>query len=186
MQPMFNWARIVLMWTFRIVAIAGFTTSAHAQTCTASMDQLAFGTVKLGGLGQMRASSRITVTCTGLANETVRLCPTASEGEVTRLTGGAALKLTLYSNFNQKTLWNDGIDIALDGTGAGQASRTIEAGLSNALGSGKAGQYTGLFNPMFEGNYVSAGPRCAAGAGGAAALRVAPALRKATVPVAKK
>ena len=183
---MYHWARIVVTWTLRLIAIAGFTAGAHAQTCTASMDQLAFGTVKLGGLGQMRASSRITVTCTGMPNETVRLCPTASEGEVTRSTGGAALKMTLYSNFNQKTLWTDGIDIALDGTGAGQASRSIEARLSNALGSGRAGQYTGSFNPTFIGSYVSAGPLCDAGAGGAAALRGAAVARKATVPVAKK
>ena len=153
-----------------------FGSVAMAQSCSVSIDQMNFGQVMPANLPTSGTVSTVTADCTGQANETIRLCPSLQGGNVMNVSASDyQLYVTLYSDVNHQVPWQSGIDIVLDGSGAGHATLSIYGRLTQSSKAFKSGQYAGVVNLALLGNYISTGPICGAGA---------QALRPAGVPKA--
>ncbi len=83
-----------------------------AQTCSWSVSNVAFGTVNTLSGGNTDVTGTATITCTGTAGRTVRLCPNLGYGtggltESNRrmLSGGNALTYQLYQDAARTTIW---------------------------------------------------------------------------------
>lgn len=146
------------------MGLMGFGSVAIAQSCSVSIDQLNFGQIRLANLSTSGTVSTVTADCTGQANETIRLCASFQGGDIMNVSAsGYLLRVNLYSDVNYQIPWQSGIDIVLDGTGTGHATKSIYGRMSQISGSFKGGQYTGVINLALVGTYVSTGPICGAG-----------------------
>lgn len=164
-----------------ILVLVAFASGAQAQSCSVSIDQMAFGQVRLADLAVSGTVATVTADCTGQANETIRLCPSFQGGDVSHISApGNQVHLNLYSDVSYLIPWQSGIDILLDGTGTGHATLSIYGRLSQNSGAFKGGQYTGVINLALLGNYISTGPICGAGA---QALRQPASVAKAAAKV---
>ncbi len=169
-------ARVFANLAIGAIGLAAYGSVAMAQSCSVAIDQMNFGQVRLADLPTSGTVSTVTADCTGQANETIRLCPSFQGGDIMHISGsGNQVHVNLYSDVNYQIPWQSGIDIVLDGSGAGHATLSIYGRMSRIAGSFKGGQYAGVINLALLGNYISTGPICGAGA---------QALRPAGVPKA--
>jgi spore coat protein U domain-containing protein, fimbrial subunit CupE1/2/3/6 len=153
------------------IGLAVASSPALAQNCSFSISALNFGTINLTANTQFTATATYSASCTGTANTTVRTCPNidvgsggSSSGNPRFLLNGATqLNFNLYQDGSYASVWGSNlwafagsypsptIDVALDGTGNGNASQTI-------YGQVSAGQQTspaGLFSSSFSGTQAS-------------------------------
>lgn len=134
------------------IAAAAFATAAgaQAQSCTATIDNLSFGTVNLTTGLPYDTNGTMQISCSGTAGSTVRVCPNigagsggTSGGSPRLMTGAPAgsLAYNIFQDSGHNVVWGSvlggtggatppQIDIVLDGTGSGSASRTVYASVS--------------------------------------------------------
>ncbi|MFE0499554.1 spore coat protein U domain-containing protein [Lysobacter soli] len=150
----------------------------RAQTCTATMGGLDFGTVDTVSGSPTDYSSSMSITCTGYATPNIRVCLSlgAPSGiwDPRHMTGPASNRLNynLYQDASRTTVWTSVFDpqprpVALDlPTNGGAASATVPyygrvpGGQTNA----PAGSYSNYFSTddtlVQAGGYTGAPPAC--------------------------
>lgn len=62
---------------------------ANAQSCSSSVDQMNFGTVRTSQFPNSGGVSTITVVCDGTPGEIIRLCPSVQGGDIVNTTSAA-------------------------------------------------------------------------------------------------
>jgi len=171
------WFRSAGITCWSLIAMLAFTGSAAAQACSVSMSELAFGTVALRQSGSGSSTAAVSVSCVGLPNQTVRVCPSVAS---TNAGGRAGGQLTAIGNTNghvevalfddpmYSMPWHSGIDVALDGRGNGTARQTIYGRIYANPGVKSAGQYRAPLAVSYTISYLGLGPLC----GGAPAAHV--------------
>lgn len=149
-------------------ALAGLSAPAAAQSCTAVISNVSFGTINLTTGLPSDTTATMDITCTGTASTTVRVCPNLGAGSGGTSGGGAPRLMTgtpsgnlaynLYQDSGHSVVWGTVlggtgsatppvIDIVLDGSGNGSIARTVYGRVSG-------GQQTlapGTFNSSFSG-----------------------------------
>jgi spore coat protein U-like protein len=155
---------------FALAAIAGTATIGGSSpalallSCSFSITAVDFGTINLTSAANINATGTLSITCTGgNPNSTARICPNinAGSGGTTAgdprflLSGATSLKYNLYSNSARTTVWGSylwgfaptppTINVALDATGSGSASRTIYARVTAGQQAVPPGTYTSTF-----------------------------------------
>lgn len=162
-----------------LVGLAAFGDGAMAQACNVVIDQMNFGTVASANLTTSTTVATMTVDCNGLAGQTIRLCPSLQTGDVVNTTNGTyKLRVSLFSDANTTLPLQAGVDIVLNGSGAGQATQTIYGRLSQNSPGIKSGQHSANLNLALFGSYISTGALCSAPV--AAAFRPAGVSRTVT------
>ncbi len=140
---------------------------AFSQSCTFSNTGLDFGNLTLTNASQPTTSGTFTASCTGTANQSIRICPnigagtggTTSNGSVRYLQQGPSLlAYTIYSGSNPNNVWGSylwgyspvppAIAVNLDGSGTGSTSLAINA----LIYANQGGTGTGTFTSNFSGN----------------------------------
>ena len=146
-----------------------FGNVAMAQSCSVSIDQMNFGKLTQSSLSSSGTVATVRADCTGQANETIRLCPSFQSGGIANISAsGYQLHVSLYSDVNHQVPWHSGIDIVLNGAGAGHATIPIYGRIAQGSRVIKSGQYAGVIDLALVGTYLSTGSICG---GGAHALR---------------
>lgn len=162
-----------------LAGLAAFGNGALAQACNVVIDQMNFGTVQSVNLTTSTTVATMTVDCTGQAGQTIRLCPSLQSGDVAHTTNGTyKVRVSLFSDANTTMPLQAGVDILLDGSGAGQATQSIYGRLSQSSPGIKSGQHTATLNLALFGSYLSTGALCSAPV--SAALRPTGVSRAAT------
>lgn len=157
------------MRAFFLVAIAATCTlaamPAWAQSCNFNISTLDFGNINLAANTAFTSTAAFSVSCTGTANSTVRVCPNidagsggTTTGDPRILIGGAQqLNFNLFQDGSYSAVWGSNlwgfsgsfpaptIDVALDGNGSGSANRTIFGRIGAGQRTLPAGAYTSSF-----------------------------------------
>jgi spore coat protein U-like protein len=153
---------------FIAIVVCGFlaTAPAWAQSCNFSISNLDFGNINLAANTAFTSTASFSVSCTGTANSTVRVCPnidaglggTVSGDPRFLLNGAEQLNFNLFQDGAHMTVWGSNlwgfsgafpspsIDVALDGSGNGSASRTIYGRISSGQTTLPAGIYASSFS----------------------------------------
>ncbi len=178
--------QVFLIALAAVVTLVTSQAPASAQTCTATISAVNFGTVDLTLGSVIDVTANLELFCSGLPGQTVRSCPSigpgtggAAAGGVTRyMTGSLSGQIgyNLFQDSNHSTVWGTvngsmggfgppAIDVALNLGGAGGTTRTIHA----RIFAGQQSTPTGTFNSTFLGadvsiatGYAIANPTCAA------------------------
>jgi spore coat protein U-like protein len=152
-----------LVATFITCALAAVP--ANAQSCNFSISTLDFGNINLAANTTFTSTASFSVNCTGTASSTIRVCPNidAGSGGTTSgdprflLNGGDQLNFNLFQDGSYTSVWGSSlwgfsgsfpsptIDVALNGSGSGSASRTIYGKISAGQRTLFAGTYTSSF-----------------------------------------
>lgn len=151
-----------LLTTIAVLLITLLTGAggAAAQSCTATVGDVNFGSVDLLAGVLITTSSSLSVTCSGAANATALACPRFSQGsgggsgDIRTMTNGGSgvVNFNVFRNSGLAQVWGGTfgsttaptIPVALDGNGNGSVSGVI------VYGAIYAGQ-----NLAFTGSYVS-------------------------------
>jgi spore coat protein U-like protein len=149
---------IILAWTLAL-------TPANAQSCNFSVSALDFGSVNLAANTTFTSTATFSANCTGTANSTVRVCPnidagsggTASGDPRFLLNGGASLNYNLFQDGGYSAVWGSElwgfsgsfppptIDVPLNGSGNGNATRTVYGRITAGQQTLAGGTYTSSF-----------------------------------------
>ncbi len=173
---------LILIAAFVIAGSSG----ARAQSCTATIANLEFSTVNLTAGTVFDTSANVLISCTGVAGQTVRTCPSigtgsggaASGGDPRNLTGtpGGAINYNLYQDAGRATVWGSvngttgsfdppALDVALGLGGTGEVSTTIYGRIFAAQQSVPPGSFSssfaGLSNVSVASMYSITNPTCA-------------------------
>jgi spore coat protein U-like protein len=140
-------------------------TPANAQSCNFSISNLDFGSINLASNTTFTSTASLSVSCTGTANSTMRVCPNidAGSGGTTSgdprflLNGGQPLNYNLFQDGAYTAVWGSylwgysgsfpspTIDITLNGSGIGNGTRTIYGKISAGQQTLAAGAYASGF-----------------------------------------
>lgn len=149
------------VFTVSLLGLLAGGGKASAQVCDISFEQMAFGTVRVSDLRASGTVATLTANCSGVANNTVRLCPATNIGTVANTQDPAfALQLNLFQDPGYLVAWTQGLDVVLDGQGNGTATRTLYGRLSQYQQRFKSGTYGGVMQPGFTGSYLPVEPLC--------------------------
>jgi len=168
-SPVVKAARIIA-GAFGIV-IALTATPALAQSCNFTISNLDFGTINLTANTAFTSTATYSASCTGTANTTVRTCPNIDVGSGGStsgsprflLNGATQLNFNLYQDGSYTSVWGSNlwgfagsyasptIDVALNGSGNGNASQT----LYGQVWAGQQSLPAGLYSSSFSGNQAS-------------------------------
>lgn len=138
---------------------------AHAQSCNFSISTLDFGSINLAANTTFTSTASFSVSCTGTAGNTVRVCPNIGSGTGGTtsgdprflVNGGQQLNFNLFQDGTYTTVWGSNlwgfagtfpsptVDITLDSNGNGNANRTVFGRISSGQRSLPAGTYTSSF-----------------------------------------
>ncbi len=158
------------MRVFCLVAIAAIGTlaalPAWAQSCNFNISALDFGNINLAANTAFTSTANFSVSCTGTANSTVRVCPNidagsggTTSGDPRILSGAQQLSFNLFQDGGHSSVWGSylwgfsgtfpapTIDVALDGNGSGSANRTI----FGRIGAGQRTLPGGAYSSSFAG-----------------------------------
>jgi spore coat protein U-like protein len=155
-----SWRLIFVSTLFALLPAA-----ASAQSCNFSISALDFGNINVAANSPFTSTANFSVTCTGTAGSTVRVCPNidagsggTSSGDPRLLTSGAKqMNFNLFQDGAYTTVWGSNlwgfsgsfpsptIDVALDSNGNGNASRTIYGRVSVGQRTLDAGTYISSF-----------------------------------------
>ncbi len=161
-------SRIVdgLICIVAVAAMIAWATPARAVlTCTFTITNINFGNINLTANTVFDTTGTFSATCTGgVGNSTARICPNISSGSGGTTTGnprfllnGATqLNYNLYSNAARTTVWGSHlwgftqrpptINISLNGSGNGSATRSIFARISTGQQTRPTGTYASSFS----------------------------------------
>ena len=136
---------------------------ASAQTCSFSISNANFGNIDVTANTVFDTTATFSANCSGIPGRQVRVCPNidiGTGGSTTGnprflLSGGNLLNFNLYSNAARTTVWGSRlwgfpynpptININLNGSGLGSATRTIFARVWAAQQTRPAGIYISAF-----------------------------------------
>lgn len=155
-----SWRLILLSALLALLPAA-----ASAQSCNFSISALDFGNINVAANTPFTSTANFSATCTGTAGSTVRVCPNidagsggTSSGDPRQLTTGSLqMNFNLFQDGAHSTVWGSNlwgfagsfpsptIDIALDGSGNGSATRTIYGRVSTGQRTLDAGTYVSSF-----------------------------------------
>lgn len=153
-----------------VFAVIGFASSnARAQSCSATADDIAFGTVDLTGGGTPRTSGRIRLQCQGTPNQWLRVCINLGSGSGGNapsgdprymLSGANRLDYNLYTNNAATNIWGSyvwpypprGRQVFLRLRGNGRASRNYR--VTGRIKPGQAGAQPGFYISSFSGGHT--------------------------------
>lgn len=135
-----------------------------AQSCTATIPDIIFGTVNLSGGGRVRTSARMEVNCSGTPGRRVRVCVNLGSGTGNNhpsgeprymLNGANQLDYNLYKNSAYSSVWGSWvwpypptgktIDVRLRGSGNGRKRALIRAEIKAGQASTPPGPYLSSF-----------------------------------------
>ena len=143
---------------------------ARAQSCTFTNTGLNWGNINLLSGSAFDLTGTFTANCTGIAGQTVRVCPNFNAGvggvngtgsERYMLNGANQLRYNIYRNAARTTVWGSRtwglpptpptVDVTIGGGGGtGTTSQTMWARVL----SGQAGLPTGLYSSAFSGTHT--------------------------------
>ncbi len=189
--------RVVMALTVTLtvaLAVALGSGRAHAQACNIAVADLNFGAIRVAAGPIAETTTKVEVSCTGQAGETIRLCPTLAA-----VTGGNAketllrkigspadtIQYALYSDPGRTVPWSQGVDIPLDVNGNGKGSATVYGRLTAVRGVTRVGTYEVVVDLGWVGDYV-VGPAVCNGPAGAIARAAVKAAPSKVVSTAKK
>lgn len=130
-----------------------------AQTCSASASDISFGTVDVLSGASASTAGALNISCSGTANQTVRVCVniagTMIGGRRYMSASGSSSNFfyDVFQDAGLSALWGSylqggtgvQIDVALNPSGAGSASRSIYAEVYGSQQSVQVGSYTAPF-----------------------------------------
>jgi spore coat protein U-like protein len=132
-----------ILGTMIIVLVLATFQAAKAETCTATIDPVAFGLVDVTSSAPVDTTTRIVASCTdGAAGQTVTFCPligqstnTGYDRAMTKVGGADKLIYQLYTDASRVALWGNGtgagivpsFSVQLGPGGQGTGSRAIYA-----------------------------------------------------------
>jgi len=141
-------------------------TPAAAQTCTFTNTGLDWGNINLASGSTFDLTGTFRANCTGIAGQTVRVCPNFNAGsggvngsgsERYMLSGVNQLRYNIYRNAARTNVWGSRtwgkaptpptINVRLNGAGTGTASATMYG----RIFSGQTGLPTGTYTSAFSG-----------------------------------
>ena len=186
----FNPLQGAMITALRLCLIAGAilfagASGARAQTCNYSISNVAFGTIDLTGGLAADSTGTLTVSCTGLANRVVRVCPnigsgsggdTGSGSPRKMVSGANSLLFTLYSDPARSIVWGSAVwpwtaqynvptlDLSLSATGNASQTYTIYGRVLGGQSAVPNGSYASSFSgnhTLFSAGYSTVG-NCAA------------------------
>lgn len=156
---------------------------AQAQSCTASISTLNFGTIDLTANAAFDTTATFSVSCSGTVGQTVRVCANILDGD-----GGAAgtgdprylksgtnlISYNLFQDGGHSSVWGNytngygafQTDIVLGALGTGNASQTVYGRIYLGQQTKPSGTYTSAFSgaqAFAAYNYASAGSCTAIG-----------------------
>jgi spore coat protein U-like protein len=142
-----------------LLALSFGAIPAAAQSCSASASTIDFGSLDVLPGTSMQTAGTLDVSCSGTPNDTIRVCVNmggATIGGRRYMTSAASSSDLFYDLFQDSGLsvpWgsyaNGGtgvqIDLTLNGSGQGSASRPVYAGLYPGQQTAGVGNYTAAF-----------------------------------------
>ncbi|HEY1141231.1 MAG TPA: spore coat protein U domain-containing protein [Lysobacter sp.] len=173
-----RWASFALTWLAVGLWIATFAAPVRAQTCTATMGNVAFGNVDTISGSPTDLSGTIDINCTGYATPSVRVCVSlgdpAGAWDPRQLTGPSSNKLAynLYKDATRSTVWGSVydpqmrvmvLDLPVSG-GAASSSAMWYGRVSGGQSGVPAGSYSTNFTTsdtlVQAGGYSGSPPAC--------------------------
>jgi spore coat protein U-like protein len=156
-----NRALISAMFALAILLLA--SAPGYAQSCTASISTMNFGTIDLTANTAFDTTANFNVTCSGTANTTVRVCANILAGDGGASGTGDPRYLKLGANTVTYNLFQDGghssiwgnytngygpsqIDVSINSLGTGSASRTVYGRIYLGQQSRPSGTYASNFD----------------------------------------
>ncbi|MFY8114754.1 MAG: spore coat U domain-containing protein [Rhabdaerophilum sp.] len=163
-----------------VLGLLALTGAAQAQTCTITRPAtINFGTVDVLLNAAVDITATISVSCTGLANQTVRVClnlgdpNTGTVGGVRRaITGANVLNYQFYSDPARTVKWSSwvtggaGVEVLVPLNASGTSTpvvRTLYGRVFAGQQTARAGTYTANFSGAFthqRSRYTSTGQLC--------------------------
>ena len=173
-----------LVVVLAVVCLAALFAPASAQTCHGAIDTLNFGTIDLTANIAYDTSGTVSVTCSGTAGATVRVCPSvgagsggmAGGGNPRTMTNGAILlQYNLFKDAGRTTIWGAytgpnsplPIDVTLNAGGTGSASVPVYGRVFAGQTTLPALTYQSIFSgaeSSISYDYIAAGTCAAIGA----------------------
>ncbi len=154
-----------LRWLMAMAVLVWMASGAQAQTCTFSNTGLNWGAVNLSVSANYDTTGTFSATCSGIAGNTVRICPNFNAGsggvnatgsERYMLSGASQLRYNIYRNNGRTQVWGSNtwglaptpptINILLDAAGNGTGSQTMFGRVFSGQTALPAGTYTSLFS----------------------------------------
>lgn len=186
-----------------LVCLTALSMPAGAQTCTYSISNIVFSGVDVTLNQTFQSTGTLTISCTGNAARTVRVCPNIGTGAANttawnprQLANGAnRMNFNIYQDAGYSTIWGSylwaytptppTIDIPLAPSGSGSATRTLYAQINAGQQTLTALTFSSAFTTTTHSNlryaYTTVGTCATIGSGrkgGVAAFNVTAANNK--------
>lgn len=177
---------------FSIMAVMAPVDDARAQACSVSITPLAFGTYVPPANTATDSMATVAVSCTGIANQTVRMCldfgtTAGSSGTRTMQSGGNTLLFNVFQDASRQVPWDDSsgtttvLTIPLDSaTGAGETKQTVYGRIFAGQQSVYVGSYAAALTVVASYDYQGSGGVCGTNAVFAASAAKAQASKSVT------
>lgn len=151
-----------------LVTLVGSAAAAQAQSCSFSMPSFDFGDIDLTTGSTFDLTANLTITCTGIANTTIRVCPNIEAGTGGHsgsgdprymLNGANQLGFNIFRNAALTREWGSRFwphsnppqpRVNLDGTGNGVRTRPVRV----RIYGGQTTLPVGLYSTSFSGAHT--------------------------------